>query len=125
MDFVAQHQTQDGAAAGDGLEPGQGLGSVLLGRFEDGSLSIAAAWVIVPDQGESHCQALGDGQSGEALGDARMVGGIRELLPTLSIPLGYAEEGASISIKAVEPTPRSLVSLRGDVGDSPSRSPRT
>jgi hypothetical protein len=60
MDFVEQHQTQDCADPGDGLEQVQGLGIVLFGRFEAVSLSIAEELVIVPDQGESHFHALLD-----------------------------------------------------------------
>ena len=41
MDLVEQHQTQNLADAGDGLEPVQGLCVVLLGRLYDGQFDIA------------------------------------------------------------------------------------
>jgi hypothetical protein len=40
-------------------------------------------------------------------------------VPTTSIPLGYAEEGASISIKALEPTANSVRCAPGVGGGSP------
>jgi hypothetical protein len=47
------------------------------------------------------------------------------VFPKVSIPSWYAEGEASIIINALEPTAYSLVSLRGDVGESPSRRTRT
>jgi hypothetical protein len=50
---------------------------------------------------------------------------VKGSFPTASIPPGYAEGEASIIIIGLPATTDSLVSLRGDVGESPSRRTRT
>jgi hypothetical protein len=123
MDCVEQHQTQDLAEPGDGLEQRQGLGLVLFGRFEDGALSSAEELGIVPEQGESHCHALLDRESGEPLGDARTVGFLRELLPALwEIVLAVRGRTVGQQLSALArqispaPVPRGTHGGRRDVG---------
>ena len=83
MDVVEQHHTQNLADTGDGWQPIEGRGVVLLGRLHDGQLHVAAPLVLGANQGEIACDALRHGGSREALGDPVAVGFGGDLLPDL------------------------------------------
>jgi len=83
MNLVEQNEAQDFSDPGHDLEQVQGLGIVLLCRFDNVSFHIAEEMVVVPDQREVDFHALLDGRIGKALGDADTIGFVGELFPDL------------------------------------------
>jgi hypothetical protein len=68
MDFIAQHEAEDFANAGDCLEQIQGAGIVVLGGFEERTFEVLELeqFVIIREEG----QGLVDGWSGAAFRNA-------------------------------------------------------
>jgi hypothetical protein len=96
MALVEQDQTQKLANAGDGLEPVQGLGVVLLRCPHDGQCEIAESLVIEVKQGQVDFHAFGHRGIGKPLGDAGAVGFVGDLLPNLGqvvLPVGLLDMG--------------------------------
>jgi hypothetical protein len=78
--FVQQHEAQDRADAGHGLQQIQGMGVLVFGRFEDGEFDIAQQLSVIGDERTSHFEALVHRWSGEALGDPVSVGLVGNVL---------------------------------------------
>ena len=83
LHLVEQDEAQDVPDPGHGLEHGQSLGIVLLGRCDARQLHSAAQVIVGADQGEIHFQALLDCWSGEPRGDASAVGFVGQLFADL------------------------------------------
>jgi hypothetical protein len=81
VDLIQQDEAQDFPDAGHRLEPIQGIGVVLLRRFDNVQLEIVEQRVLVPNQRQVHFRALLPGGSREPLGDPVAVGFVGQLFP--------------------------------------------
>ncbi len=79
MDFIEEHETKDLADAGDRLEQIQGLGVVVLGRFDDGEFDVAKQRIVVADEGEIDFNAFLHGRIGKTFSDPVAIGFIGNL----------------------------------------------
>ena len=76
---LQQHATQDRAETRDGLEPGQGVGLLLLGRLHHGPRQVPPPLVISVEEGAVHRDAFWDRGIGTPLRDPRPSGRVRAL----------------------------------------------
>jgi hypothetical protein len=79
MDFVAQHEAEDVADAGHGLQQIQGVGVMMFGGVDEGAFDVAKQLIVVGDAHEIHCDALVHRRIGKALGDPVTVGLVGDL----------------------------------------------
>src|SRR6266545_5504191 len=58
MDFVEEHEAEDLTDAGDRLQQIEGIGVMVLGRFDDGEFDIAQQRIVVGDERKVHFSML-------------------------------------------------------------------
>lgn len=80
VDFVEPYETENLAAAWDGVPQIQGVGIMLCGGFEDGQFHVAEPLVVVVNQGKVDCDPLVHGGLGTPLRDTSAVRLLGELL---------------------------------------------
>ena len=63
MDCVEQHEAEDFANTGHGLEQREGMGIVLLGGLQDRELQVPEQRILIGDQGQVDREVLGHGRA--------------------------------------------------------------
>ena len=113
VERLQQHEAQECPDAGHRLEQIQGVGVVLLRRFDEVPLEIAEPRVIVPKPRQVHFHALLPGGISAALGDTVAVRLVGQRLPNrgpVVLAVGVLDMGESRGTlaHAVHPAPEEI-----------------
>ena len=83
MDFIEQHEAQDFSNTGYGLQQVEGVGIVLLSRFEDIEFEVLEQLILVGDQSQIDFDGLLHGGIVKAFGHPVSVGLVGDLFADL------------------------------------------
>ena len=81
MDVIEQHEAQDVSNTRYGLQQVEGVGIVLLGRFEEIEFEVFEQLILVGDQSQIDLDGLLHGGIVKALGHPFTVGFVGDFLP--------------------------------------------
>jgi hypothetical protein len=96
MDVIEQHEAENLADTGRGLQQIQGISVMVFGGLDDGMLQIGKQLVVVGDQRQVDLNAFLHGAIGKALGDPitiRFVGDLLAELRQVVLAVGVLDMG--------------------------------